>query len=156
MRPFAPFRSADLAALEERLFCAAERIVPMREIAGGDTAPGAIGLRHDCDNVIEPAVAFAEWEHQRGYRSTYFILHSAPYWQDKSLLRESVERIEACGHEIGLHNDAIAQAIGTHRYPIDILEDALDELNGYTREPVVGTVAHGNALCYGADGKVRS
>ena len=63
----------------------------MVEIAHGKTHPDVIGLRHDVDNEIDSSVAFAQWEADRGYRSTYYILHSAPYWQDKTLLRKSVD-----------------------------------------------------------------
>jgi hypothetical protein len=55
-------------------------VVPMINVAKGQQWPRVIGLRHDVDNVIEPAVRFAAWEAERGYRSTYFILHTAPYW----------------------------------------------------------------------------
>jgi hypothetical protein len=126
----------------------------MGHIAGGQRWDRVIGLRHDVDNVIEPAVEFAAWEAERGYRSTYFILHTAPYWKDKSLLVRSLELIAGCGHEIGIHNNAIAAASVCGRDPRMILADAVSELRGYGFD-IRGTVAHGDSLCYGPDGMVR-
>jgi hypothetical protein len=119
----------------------------MREIYAGNTDRQTIGLRHDCDNVIEPAVQFAEWEAERGYRSTYFALHTAPYWEDEQLLRGSLERIAELGHEIGIHNNAVAEASETGCDPVEILAGAIDQLRGYGFE-IRGTVAHGDPRCY--------
>ena len=96
MRTHAPFRPDDLVALDG-LLEQATAVVTMAEIHAGVSDPRIIGLRHDVDNVIEPAVEFALWEAERGYRSTYFVLHSAPYWQDKDLLQRSLHRIAERG-----------------------------------------------------------
>jgi hypothetical protein len=109
-------------------------------------AERTIGLRHDCDNVIEPAVAMAVWESLHGFSSTYYILHTAPYWQDKPLLRHSLDIIASYGHEIGIHNDAITVALETGRDPADILFEAIEELRSYGHE-IRSTVAHGNRRC---------
>jgi hypothetical protein len=146
MRPEAPFQPDDLVDLDA-LLASADQVVPMDMIAAGETSLGVIGLRHDVDNVIEPAVAMAEWEAERGYNSTYFILHTAPYWQNKYLLERSLERIAACGHEIGFHLNAITAAIETGRDPFEILEEAVAELRGYGYH-VTGVVAHGDNACY--------
>lgn len=106
-----------------------------------------IAVRHDCDNVIHPAVHMAKWERDRGHRSTYYILHTSPYWNDKSLLRSSLETIAGYGHEIGIHNDAITVALETGRDPAAILHEAIDELRGYGHE-IRSTVAHGNRRCH--------
>jgi hypothetical protein len=98
VRARAPFQPQDLQELDSRLLDKAVSVVPMGHIAGGQRWDRVIGLRHDVDNVIEPAVEFAAWEAERGYRSTYFILHTAPYWKDKSLLVRSLELIAGCGH----------------------------------------------------------
>jgi hypothetical protein len=154
MRTLSPFRADDLEHLDG-LLARATAVVPMLQVAQGVTDRNMIGLRHDVDNVIEPAVAFAEWEAARGYHSTYYILHSAHYWTDKPLLRDSVQAIHSLGHEIGLHNDAIAEAVRTGREPIEILNDAALELSDIVGHRVVGTVAHGNPLCYRPDGHLR-
>jgi hypothetical protein len=62
----------------------------------------------------------AQWEAERGYRSTYFILHTAPYWQEKDTLQAALEIIAGCGHEIGFHINAISEAITTGRDPLTI------------------------------------
>lgn len=147
MRTESPFFQDDLADLDDRLLSRADAVVAMREIAIGQTSPYVIGLRHDVDNFIEPAVAMAAWEAERGYRSTYFILHTAPYWQDKTLLRESLETIAACGHEIGFHLNAITAAIETGLDPVEILLEDLTELRSYGYA-VTGVVAHGDQACY--------
>lgn len=146
MRPEAPFQQDDLEALDG-LLSKAEMVVPMDMIAAGETSPRVLGLRHDVDNFIEPAVAMAEWEADRGYTSTYFILHTAAYWQDKYLLQTSLERIADCGHEIGFHLNALTAAIKTHRDPLEILEESVAELRGYGYH-VTGVVAHGDNACY--------
>ncbi len=141
----APFQPADLARLGDFLD-RASAVCPMEDIYGEWPLPDAIGLRHDCDNVILPAVQMAEWEADRGYRSTYYILHTSPYWQDKPLLVRSLDRIAYLGHEIGIHNDALTVALETGRDPAEILHEAIAELRSYGHT-IRSTVAHGNGLC---------
>jgi hypothetical protein len=142
-----PFLRDDLEALE-RFYEQATAVVAMEDIYDhGDGHQNLLGVRHDCDNVIHPAVRLAEWEEARGYRSTYYILHTSPYWQDKTLLRESLDRIAECGHEIGIHNDALTVALETGRDPAHFLHEAVAELR-YYGHTVRSTVAHGNRLCH--------
>jgi hypothetical protein len=145
MRQHAPFQPDDLRHLDDFLLRA--RVVAMEDIYDGDGRPDTIGMRHDCDNVIEPAVEFARWEAARGYRSTYYVLHTAPYWRDKTLLRESLDAIAECGHEIGIHNDAITEKLETGKPAAWILHEAVKELRGYGHT-IRSTVAHGNARCH--------
>lgn len=146
MRTESPFRADDLAELEQ-LYARASAVVAMEDIAGGLTDSTMIGLRHDVDNFIAPAVAMADWEAERGIRSTYFILHTAPYWQQKDTLRASLETIAECGHEIGFHVNAITAAVETGRDPLAIVAEAVGELRSYGF-PVRGVVAHGDSACY--------
>ena len=146
MRDNAPFLADDLTELEA-LYDEASAVVPMGEIADGLHDDQVIGLRHDVDNHLAPAVAMAEWEADRGYRSTYFILHTAPYWQSKDTLRAGLDAIAECGHEIGFHLNAITKALATGHQPLDILRRDLTELRGYGY-PVRGVVAHGDNACY--------
>src|SRR5450759_2359284 len=39
-----------------------------------------IGLRHDIDVDLNTAYQFSEIESKLGFRSTYFVLHTAPYY----------------------------------------------------------------------------
>jgi hypothetical protein len=132
MRTRAPFGLMDLTELR-RFLDQADAVVAMENIADGNHNERVIGMRHDVDNYILPAVSMAEWEESRGYRSTYFILHTADYWQDKKLLQES------------LH--AIHEAIREGDDPLDIAQWAVDELRGYGYD-VRGVVAHGDKACY--------
>jgi hypothetical protein len=153
VRGNAPFQQSDLAELDV-LLDEAVSVVPMRQIVGGQKWPRVIGMRHDVDNAIEPAVEFAKWEAERGYHSTYFVLHTAPYWRDKRLLVRSLETIANLGHEIGIHNNALSSAMLSGRDPRMILAAAIQELRDYGFE-IRGTVAHGDQLCYDRSGKVR-
>lgn len=146
MRANEPFLPEDLEALDG-LLARPMYVLAMTEIAEEPNDPRFIGMRHDCDNVIHPAVQMAKWEEARGYQSTYYILHTSPYWNDKPLLRESLDAIAACGHEIGIHNDALTVALQTGRDPADVLHEATDELRSYGHT-IRSTVAHGNHLCH--------
>lgn len=146
MREREPFQQDDLAALGSFLDRSVA-VVTMEDVWVGTRSDQMIGMRHDCDNEIESAVRMAEWEAERGYRATYYILHTAPYWDDKPLLTESLERIAECGHRIGIHNDAITAGFQTRRDPVAVLTEAVEELRGYGHA-VESTVAHGHRLCH--------
>ncbi len=63
-------------------------------------------LRHDIDFSLKKALTFAELEHAKNVKSTYFILLSTNFYNIFS--KESTDilkRIEALGHDIGLHFD---------------------------------------------------
>lgn len=154
MRPHSPFQPDDLTDLDDLLLDKAIAVSSMRQVYEGQTWRRVIGMRHDVDNVIEPAVDFARWESERGYRSTYYILHTAPYWKNKPLLRESLEQIAGYGHEIGIHNNALSVAVDTGADPRQVLASAICELRDYGFD-IRSTVAHGDALCYDRSGKVR-
>jgi hypothetical protein len=146
----------DLAELEV-LLNRASAVVPMREVAGKPN--DVVGMRHDVDHDLRAAVRMAEWEAERGYRATYFLLHTAWYWRKpgeeklSGLLRDSVDRIAGLGHEIGIHNNAIVVGLATDTPPAEILRYELDLLRGLGHE-VVGTAAHGDEHCYDQDGKL--
>ncbi len=142
----APFQPEDLDELDAFL-SRAGTVVTMGEIADGNHDERVIGMRHDVDNEIMSSVAMAEWEERRGYHSTYFILHTAPYWQDKKRLHNALIAIHGMGHEIGFHINAITEAITTQGDPLEIAREAVDELRGYGY-PVRGVVAHGDNACY--------
>jgi hypothetical protein len=148
-----PFQPSDLDELGKFLD-RAYRVYPMEVIAAMQSEDfpdpmqaDVIGMRHDVDNTIAPAVAMAQWEAERGYCSTYFILHTAPYWEQKETLKAALEVIADCGHEIGFHINAITSAIKTGRDPIAIAAEAVGELRSYGHN-VHGVVAHGDNACY--------
>lgn len=91
-------------------------VVPLREL---DTAPAdrpVVALRHDVDDRLDSAVRFAEFEHARGPRSTYYVLHTAPYYgttthgqaeHDPAILPVLRHLQNDLGHEIGFHHDLV-------------------------------------------------
>jgi hypothetical protein len=145
VRPSAPFRREDLEELGDFLHLA-ERVVPMYDVARGDTGAGVIGLRHDVDDnegSLDTAVRMAEWEFEQGFASTYFLLHDSYYWGEEVLF--VAEQLEDLGHEVGLHINGIAESLRQHRDARLIVREAVDYLRTAVR--VVGCVAHGDHLC---------
>ena len=141
------FTRHDLEQLDRLLYSRADRVVPMRDVWKGDTAAGAIGLRHDVDDnpgSFDTALAMAEWEMRRGYSSTWFLLHDSHYWTQDNLAR-TVE-FEEMGHEVAIHVNGIAEALRQNRDPVAIVAEALAELREFVR--VEGCVAHGDPWCY--------
>lgn len=147
MRYRHPFLREDLAELDERLLSKAVRVVALKDVVAGDRAPNVIGLRHDCDagHSLATAVKMARWEADRGYRSTYFLLHTSPYWRHREF-PELVERIALLGHEIGIHTNALAESLRTGEDPDLILERAIARLRGLGY-PVRGVAGHGDRFC---------
>lgn len=145
MRPEAPFQQDDLAVLA-RLFAAADKVVTMLDVRMGVDEPTVIALRHDVDDnhgSLDTALAFAEWEADRGIRASYYLLHDSHYWSRAGV---AATQLEHMGHEVGLHLNAIAEGIRQDRDPLVILSDALAYLRAHVT--VVGTVAHGDPLCH--------
>lgn len=148
MRQQGPFQRDDLHELGEFL-ATTEGVVSMREVFYGNRDPKVVGLRHDVDNhrkALDTAVAMAEWEAMHGWRSTYFLLHTARYWTE-GRWRAAAERIAELGHEIGLHVDAIAHALAYGGNPHVMVSEALEELRN-AGHVVSGIVGHGNRLCH--------
>lgn len=147
MRMFAPFTYAELLAIDECFLSAAERVVAMEDVVAGDRAPNVIGLRHDCDSgqSLKTATEMARWEAERGYRATYFMLHTAPYW-NYTWFEAALEDIAMAGHEIGIHVDALGESLVTGEDPDVILARAIERLRGFGY-PVRGAVGHGNGIC---------
>jgi hypothetical protein len=71
----------------------ATAVVPYIDVQRNNAPPGSIAMRHDVDHDINKALRFAEWEAERGYRATYFILHTAQYWSDDPNTEECVQRL---------------------------------------------------------------
>lgn len=142
------FTAADLQELDD-LLSRASAVVAMHDVYMGRTDDDVIGLRHDVDDnsgSLETAVKIAGWEAERGYRSTYFILHTAAYWSDEPRLRAGLDAIAGYGHEIGIHADAITVALRDGGDPASLLIAAIDQLRGYGHE-VYGVAGHGGELC---------
>ncbi len=147
MRANAPFKADDLREMDESLLAKATEVITMREVHYGNRDPRAIALRHDVDagHALATAVKIAEWEAERSYRSTFYILHTSPYWMAPGFAT-SLNRIAELGHEIGIHTNALAEALRTGRDPDAILHQALAEIRGLGFH-VVGVAGHGDAFC---------
>jgi hypothetical protein len=144
----APFFASDMEEIDARLYSRAAAVVSMRDIHNGNRDPAVIGLRHDVDDnhgSLDTALAMAEWEHERDYQSTYFLLHDSYYWPH---VRDAARELVGFGHEVGLHVNAIGEAIRQGgRDPHAIMFDALHELRCAVPD-VTGMVAHGDQLCH--------
>ena len=147
------FGPGDLDELDA-ILSGADAVVDVRSLVSlppEARAPRTVAMRHDTDSDIDNAVRFAEWEAERGYRASYYVLHSDWYYRDgghapsRYVLR-ALARIRDLGHEIGLHNNAIAVALRTGRDPVEVLGTELDHLRRAGFD-VTGTAAHGDALC---------
>ncbi len=111
-------------------------------------------LRHDVDHDLETALQMARWEHQRGLRATYCILHTAWYYgrftqgvQERSkLMLEGCRELQDLGHEINIHNNFIVQAL---KHKIDASRMLLDEIAFFRTQGtnIEGTSTHGDGLC---------
>jgi hypothetical protein len=146
------FSARDLAQLDTILLPPARAVVSMQEIHAGARDEDVIGLRHDVDDnpgALQTALKLADWEAARGYRSTYFILHTARYWRDERTLRPALEQIAAAGHELGIHANALTVALRAGGDPAEILHAALERLRGYGF-PIVGVAPHGDPACHRA------
>jgi hypothetical protein len=114
-----------------------------------------IGLRHDIDNDLNVAYQFSEVEYKLGFRSTYFILHTAPYYLSNSnnmaVHSEKIIPIlktmqNKRNFEIGWHNDLVTLQIMYNINPVTFLHNELNWLrsNGIN---IAGTASHGSSYC---------
>ncbi len=114
-----------------------------------------IGLRHDVDNDLNLAYQFSEMETRLGFRSTYFILHSAPYYlansNNMTVHTENIipilQKMQNEKHfEIGWHNDLVTLQVIYNINPVTFFHSELKWLrsNGIN---IVGTASHGSNYC---------
>jgi hypothetical protein len=137
--------AVDLRKFRE-LLSRADEVVALSSVFLGATGNKTIGLRHDVDDRGWPgALPMARWEASMGYRSTFYFLHTAPYWSPA--ISDGLREIAALGHEIGFHNNALAESRRGNGSHFDILEKALEELRFWSAAPVISTAAHGDGDC---------
>jgi hypothetical protein len=114
-----------------------------------------IGLRHDIDNDLNVAYQFSEVEYKLGFRATYFILHTAPYYLSNSnnmavhseKIIPILKTMQNKRHfEIGWHNDMVTLQVVYNINPVTFLHNELNWLrsNGIN---IVGTASHGSSYC---------
>ncbi len=124
------------------------RMVPLREFAAtpAGTQP-VVALRHDVDRQLGSALTLARLEHSRGLRATYFVLHTAAYWQQKSLIPKLRALQDDLGHEIGWHNDLVTLACVFGIDARSYLQRELERLRQAGLR-ISGVSAHGSPYCY--------
>jgi|WetSurMetagenome_2_1015567.scaffolds.fasta_scaffold16650_2 hypothetical protein len=114
-----------------------------------------IGLRHDVDNDLNIAYKFSQIESNLGFRSTYFILHSAPYYlvnvnNMEVHSNEIIPILKSMQNEkhfeIGWHNDLVTLQVIYNINPVTFFHSELNWLrsNGIK---IYGTAAHGSSYC---------
>ena len=120
--------------------------VTLREFTANSAEP-AIALRHDVDHDINLAMEMAFWEKEKGCRSTFFLLHTAEYWNAPQFIDKALQ-IQDFGHEIGLHVNILSEWM---RGKVDDvygeLKNILDELR-HSGLKIFGISPHGDPLCY--------
>ena len=115
-----------------------------------------IGLRHDIDLDLDIAFNLSKVENNVGFRSTYFVLHTANYYLANSgnmavhneLIIPTLKKMQnVFHHEIGWHNDLITLQLVYKIDPVIFLHQELAWLrdNGLF---ITGTASHGSSYCY--------
>lgn len=124
------------------------RVVPLNEFESttNDARP-VIGLRHDVDRRLKSAVTLARLEHAAGLRATYFVLHTAAYWQQNSLVSTLRALQDDLGHEVGWHNDLVTLQCVLGVDACGYLQGELARLRRAGIR-VSGVSAHGSPHCY--------
>lgn len=129
--------------------------VEATDLQRASKASDVLLIRHDIDQDIDNAVRLAHWEADKGIRATYCVLHTAWYYGRKAqgrVVHRNQQMVDACleiqslGHEINLHNNAVAVGLRTGADPYDLLAEELAYLRGHGLE-VRGTSTHGDPLC---------
>ena len=108
-------------------------------------------IRHDVDHDIWTAKKMALIESENNIKSTFFILHTAPYFRND--LKQTIKicrEIQSLGHEIGLHNDLITSFF---RYNTDPSKKLYELMNLFKQEGIniSGSVAHGSKFIQNAN-----
>lgn len=136
------------------------RFAPYRDFAVDNVDDDAVTilLRHDVDGDIVAAREMARIEAALGIRSTFFVLHTAPYhatFEGGQVHRyeavvELYREIQELGHEIAIHTDAL----GLYQdHGLDGADGLRNELAWLRSEgiEITGTLAHNSFGVYGAN-----
>lgn len=115
-------------------------------------------IRHDVDIDVRTALVMAEIEQRYGAKTSYFILHTSPYYGEFKngifYRHESMihvyKRLQDLGHEIALHTDPL---LLYQEYGINGAEAVEEEIRWLRSNGIklVGTTAHNSFGVYGAE-----
>ncbi|MFZ1679378.1 MAG: hypothetical protein WAT70_00035 [Rhizobiaceae bacterium] len=129
---------------------------PERKLAEGELA---CVVRHDLDGDLVTARILAEVEQRNNARTTYYLLHTAPYYgllnadgvfERNEVSAQIYREIEQHGHELALHTDGMT----LYQYNnVDGAEAIVAEIDwlrsqGFT---INGTTAHNSFPIYGCE-----
>lgn len=132
----------------ERYLSHFQGTVTLRDFNKQAEVPGLCALRHDVDHDLDLALEMAHREHQLGFKASYFILPSAPYWgADKRFLDKCLQ-LQDYGHEVGLHINSLAEWVSGATS--DIRASLAQQLHLLRNSGIdlTGIAAHGDKLCY--------
>ena len=126
---------------DTRMVFIARKLMPVRNTK-------YLWIRHDVDHDLTKAVDMARAEAEYGYYSTYFLLHSAEYWDGPEFGR-MVRELVTLGHSLGIHNNALAtwRQNKSGPTPIEIIKNAKKRLEDLSGHPVYFTSSHGDRVC---------
>ena len=105
------------------------------------------GLRHDVDHDINIALEMAEFEYENDIQATYFLLHTAGYFDYSQEFADKCKKLVELGHDVGLHNNVLTVWLTKGGTIKDIIERPLNFLREKGME-ITGTSCHGDPLCY--------
>ncbi|OEF96825.1 sulfotransferase [Desulfuribacillus alkaliarsenatis] len=123
------------------------KTVTMREFASQPKERNVIALRHDVDHNLDYALEMSYWEKEHGIRSTYFLLHTASYWNEPNFIQKCLQ-IQDFGHEIGLHVNLLTE---WEQGKVNDIKTHLEEILNYLRREgliISGISTHGDRNCY--------
>ena len=130
--------------------------LPERKLAEDEIA---CIVRHDVDGDLVAALQQAKIENKFGFKTSYYILHTAPYYgvfkQGGVFARNEAcisvyQEIQALGHEIALHTDGMLVYQDQGRDGAQCLKSEISWLreNGVQ---LTGTTAHNSWPSYGVE-----
>ena len=116
-------------------------------------------IRHDLDGDLVAALQQAKIEQELNIKTTYYILHTAPYYgqfeEDGVFARnsesiESYKLLQEHGHEVALHTDGMLAYQEFNRDGGQTIRDEIEWLrsNGLM---ITGTTAHNSWPIYGVE-----
>ena len=94
-------------------------------------------LRHDIDFSPKNAARMAHLEMQHGVRSTYTVLLSGKFYSPfEKGVRETINEIKNCGHEVGLHFDPTVHNIIDEATMVDYIKKEASALADIIETPI--------------------
>jgi hypothetical protein len=121
--------------------------VTLRRFVEDDRTPDMVALRHDVDYDLDLALEMAYWEAERKIRASYYLLHTADYWNDPHL-RDKCLQLQDFGHEVGLHLNILTEWMsGKTDDPASSLKQIIRPLQEAGVQ-ICGVSSHGDRLCY--------